>query len=160
MANVNAIVKEIKDNEILSRTWRISSAGVSYAPTAGEIWRVDPAVPYGSPLGRQTAVKAEVSGVERAFWPSWLIKVFPIPQGKGSTKMSLKGHTLNGKEVSSISLDDLLETLSTKDLKLVSTEAVIGLKKVYEAGQCTGLREEIVNLYSWETVERESSKVK
>lgn len=157
MQNVNAIMDEIKENEQLSRAWRVASSGASYAPMEGELWHVDPSIPFGSPLGGQTAVKGTVSGIERPFWPSWLVKTYPVPQGKGSSKVVLRGHLLNGKEVSSLPLEDLLQILSTKDIKVSSVEATIGLKRKYENGSCVGLSEEIIKLYSWETVERSTS---
>lgn len=157
MSNVNDILDDIKKNDTLSRSWRAASSGTGYAPVEGEIWRISPEVPFGSPLGGQTAVKAVVAGVERSFWPSWLVKMYPIPQGT-SSNVTLKGHFLDKKQISSIPLEKLLNILTTKDIRVTSIEVVIGLKKTYDSvGSCTGLRQEVVSLYHWETVERQSS---
>ena len=156
MSNVNNILKDIKANETLSRSWRAASSGSTYAPCEGELWRIYPSEAYGSPLGGQTAVKGVCGDIERAFWPSWLIKTYPVPQN-GSSKVSLKGHLLDGNEVSSIPLEDLLAVLQDKDIKVASVEAIVALKKVYNNGQFVDLRKEVVKLYHWETVERTSS---
>lgn len=156
MANVNAIVKEIKDNQLLSRSWRAASSGASYAPVENELWRINPSEPFGSPLGGQTAVRGIVSDQDRPFWPSWLIKQFPLPKSAGNTQVVLRGHTLDGKPVAEIPLEDLLQVLSSKDIRVASLEAVIGLKRTYKDGQFTGLREEVVSIYHWETVERDT----
>lgn len=148
---------EVKANEMLSRSWRIASAGAAYAPAEGETWRVYPSEVYGSPMGKQIAVRAEVSGMERAFWPSWIIKNYPCPQKDG--RVVLRGHFLNEKPVSSISLEELLDLLSKKEIKVHAVETVVGLKRTYDSlGSCTGLREEIVNLYHWEVVEATPSE--
>lgn len=159
MANVNALIESIKKNDTLSRSWRAASNGSTYAPVTGETWRVYPSEPFGSPLGGQTAVKGLVNGVERPFWPSWLVKVFSCPTSKGGTKVTLRGHLLDGSPISEIPLEELLDTLSTKDIKVSSIEAVIGLKKKYENGTFTNLVEEVVKLYSWETVSRQAPAI-
>lgn len=158
MGNVNSILEEVKKSDTLARSWRIASSGTSFSPEQGEMWRIFPTTPFGSPMGNQTAVKAVVSDQERSFWPSWLVKVYPCPGAKGSTKVTLRGHLLDGKPVSSIPLEELLDIISSKDLRVASVEAILGLKKTYdESGSCTGLREEVVNIYQWKTVERQSS---
>lgn len=155
MANVNSLIDEIKANDLLSKSWRASVTDASYAPVNGEVWRIDPATPFGSPLGGQTAVKAVVNGVERSFWPSWLLKTYPCPHKNG--KVIIRGHFLDEKPLSSIPLEKLLEILSNKDLKVSSTENIIGLKKTYDKlGDCTGLREEVISIYHWEVVDRQS----
>lgn len=152
-------MEEIGKNDILSRSWRVASSGSSYAPTEGEVWRIYPSEPIGSPLGGKTAVKGVVEGVERAFWPSWLIKQFPLPKSAGNTQVILRGHTLDGKPVAEIPLENLLQILSAKDIRVASLETIIGLKKTYDSlGACTGLREEVVSLYHWKTVERDSEE--
>lgn len=155
MLSVNNILEEIKKTDALSRSWRVTSSGSSYAPTEGEVWRIDPATPFGNPLGGQTAVKAVVNGVERSFWPSWLLKTYPCPYK--NDKVVIRGHFLDEKPLSSIPLEKLLEILSNKDLKVSSTENIIGLKKTYDKfGDCTGLREEVISIYHWEVVDRQS----
>lgn len=154
MLNVNNIIEEIKKTDALSRSWRVASSGASYAPVEGEVWRISPTEPFGNPLGGQTAVRGIVAGQDRAFWPSWLVKVFPCPEAKGSSKVTLRGHLLDGKPISSIPLEELLDVVSSKDLRVASVEAALGLKKTYTAGTCDGCVEEVIKLYSWETVER------
>lgn len=156
MANVNAILEEVKANDMLSRSWRVNATGAAYAPVEGEIWNISPNEPYGTPMGGQTAVKAVVSDQERTFWPSWLVRTFPIPQKNG--KLVLRGHTLNGKEVSSLPLEDILSILSSNSIKVSSVETVVGLKKVYTDNVCTGLREEVISLYHWNVVEETPKK--
>lgn len=160
MSNVNSILEEVKANETLSRSWRVASSGSSYAPTEGEVWRISPCEPFGSPLGRQTAVRGTVGGVDRGFWPSWLIKSYPVPQGN-SSQVTMKGHLLDGKEVSSLPLEDLLKVLQEKDLKVDSVESVLAFKRVYnDSGVFVDLRKEVVSLYRWKTVEREKTTSK
>lgn len=154
MSNVNDILEEIQKSDLLSRSWRASSDGATYAPVTGEVWRVDPSTPFGSPLGRQTAVHGTVSGMDRAFWPSWLIKKYPVPQGT-SSQVTLKGHLLDDKEVSSLSLEDLLKILQEKDLRVDSIESTLAFKRVYDdSGNFIDLRKEVINFYRWKTVER------
>ena len=156
MRNVNALLEEIQKSDLLSRSWRASSNGAIYAPVTGEVWRIDPSTPFGSPLGRQTAVRGTVSGQERAFWPSWLVKMYPVPKGN-SSQVTLRGHLLDGKEVSSLSLEDLLNILQEKDIKVDSIEATLALKRVYdEGGNFIDLRKEVISLYRWKTIERQA----
>ena len=156
MGNVNSILDEIKKTDVLSNSWRVASAGAAYAPTEGETWRIYPSEPFGPQMGRQTAVRAEVSGVERAFWPSWIIRTYPCPQKGG--KVVLRGHFLNEKPVSSIPLEELLNLLCEKEIQVSSVDTIVGLKKTYDLdGSCTGLREELVTLYHWKVVERETT---
>lgn len=71
--------------------------------------------------------------------------------------MVLRGHLLDEKPLSAISLEKLLEILSNKDIKVSSVENIIGLKKTYDTlGDCTGLREEVISIYHWEVVDRQS----
>ena len=155
MGNVNTLMEEIGKNEILSRSWRVAATGTSYVPVAEEIWRISPEVPFGSPLGGQTAVRGVCNGQERAFWPSWLLKTYPCQHKDG--KVVLRGHLLDEKPLSAISLEKLLEILSNKDIKVSSVENIIGLKKTYDTlGDCTGLREEVISIYHWEVVDRQS----
>lgn len=160
MANVNAILEEIQKNDTLSRSWRAASKGSTYAPVVGETWRVYPSEPLGSPLGGQTAVKGVCGGMERSFWPSWLVKTFPVPQGSSSSKVTLMGHSLDGKPISSVPLEDLLKILQEKDLVVDSIEATVAFKRIYEDNKFVDLRKEVVNLYRWKTVERKPSSTK
>ena len=156
MANVNAIMDEIKENEQLSRSWRVASDGTSYSPVEGEIWTIHPSIPFGSPLGRQTAVEGVCNGEKRAFWPSWLIKSYPVPKGN-SSQVTLRGHLLDGKEVSSLPLEDLLNILQEKDIKVDSIEATLAFKRVYDdGGNFIDLRKEVISLYRWKTIERQA----
>ena len=156
MSNVNDILEEIQKSDLLSRSWRVSSDGATYAPVTGEVWRVDPSIPFGSPLGWQTAVHGTVSGMDRAFWPSWLIKKYPVPQGN-SSQVTLRGHLLDGKEVSSLSLEDLLNILQEKDIKVDSIETTIAFKRIYDdGGNFIDLRKEVISLYRWKTIERQA----